>query len=272
MFALLVWLGGTIGTILVQEVYQAILLAGFGTTSIVAALHTAQPPAETYIQPEITQVAVTRDVEDVVSTATPIPSTQMSAETDRRVGSPVDQVSCPNTPVPQLVVNLPALKVGRFNNNIRVSPSITARKIAVIRPGEKVEILSEPQCFDQYFWYKVRTRNQDEGWMAEADPTLQWYWLVPVFDSSECDLRPRFVPGNVIVMIDRIPNNVRRLPSRESDASSKDIYTGQTVVVLAGPVCSDDHIWYWVKNSDLGVEGWTAEGADGDYWFRKLDG
>ena len=50
--------------------------------------------------------------------------------------------------------------------------------------------------------------------------------------------------------------------------TDRDIFYGDFVDVLVGPVCSDYHIWYWVQNEDKGIEGWTAEGFDGEYWFE----
>ena len=40
---------------------------------------------------------------------------------------------------------------------------------------------------------------------------------------------------------------------------------GAVVAINDGPVCADGYNWYSVSNDD--ISGWTAEGADGDYWL-----
>ena len=40
---------------------------------------------------------------------------------------------------------------------------------------------------------------------------------------------------------------------------------GTVVAIDQGPVCADGYNWYAVSNAD--ISGWTAEGANGDYWL-----
>ncbi len=40
---------------------------------------------------------------------------------------------------------------------------------------------------------------------------------------------------------------------------------GTIVAIDQGPVCADGYNWYAVSNDD--ISGWTAEGANGDYWL-----
>lgn len=269
MSVLLLWLSGTAATILAQEVYQAIVLAAFGTTSVAAAIHTAQPPAGTYIQPETTQVAVTRQAEDHGSTATPVPLVQTSTESGNRHTSALDQSSCPDAPMPQLVADLPAIRVGTIKSKLRNSAGLSAKEIGRIEVGEKVNVLGGPQCVDEFYWFNIETWDERIGWVAEGHYRSKRYWYVTLLDDSVCDLPPRFIPGDIARHNSHPSNVVRDFPARTSDERGSKIRSGNTVEVLVGPFCNDFHIWYWVRNEFLGIEGWTAEGFDGVYWFEE---
>ena len=239
MSALLIWLGGTVSTILAQEIYQAIVLAAFGTTSIAAAIHTAQPPAGTYIQPESTPVSVTRQAEDLLSTSTPEPFVQNSSETGGRLPSALDQAFCPNAPLPQLLKELPALRVGTIKSKLRNSAGLGAKEIGRIEVGEIVRVLDGPLCVDEFYWYRIETRDERVGWVAEAHYWAKRYWYVTLMDDSVCDLPPKFIPGDVAQHSSNTRNIVRNSPARMADAKGSKIYFGDTVEVLVGPVCND---------------------------------
>ena len=250
--ALLIWLLGTFGAIAVEEVYRSVLTAGFGVSSISDLVTPAESATGAYTLPATTRERVA----------------QILADNDwsRRQ---LDPKSCPHTPVPQLVADIPAIQVGNTNSKLRTAPGTSAGRNGSIYPGERVIILSGPMCADEYYWYKMRTRENKEGWAAEADPDTINYWFVAVLDHSVCDLPPRFAPGDTATYSSKPSNNVRKRPIRTAVETDRDIFPGEIVEVLIGPVCSDYHIWYWVQNEELGIEGWTAEGFDDEYWFEK---
>jgi hypothetical protein len=47
--------------------------------------------------------------------------------------------------------------------------------------------------------------------------------------------------------------------------------SGESAFVLAGPVCDAKTGWlYWQVETAEGVNGWTTEGNQGEYWLAPL--
>jgi hypothetical protein len=66
------------------------------------------------------------------------------------------------------------------------------------------------------------------------------------------------------------PNRVRSEPVK-GDNTIAQIYPGETVKVLEGPVCADGLIFWKVENANIpDGSGWTAEGDKTDYWMEPL--
>lgn len=64
-------------------------------------------------------------------------------------------------------------------NRLRREASKGAEVIALLQPGEKVEILGGPACASQMIWWQVRSLASGlSGWTAEGDGKT--YWLVPL--------------------------------------------------------------------------------------------
>lgn len=59
-------------------------------------------------------------------------------------------------------------------------------------------------------------------------------------------------------------NNLRSQPGLKS-ARSGELQAGETALILEGPRCGDQIVWWRVRTSS-GQEGWTAEGQ-GNQWF-----
>jgi parallel beta-helix repeat protein len=62
-----------------------------------------------------------------------------------------------------------------------------------------------------------------------------------------------------------LPNRIRSQPSIEAEVLGQAL-PGETVLVLDGPHCADGYAW-WHVHSLEGVEGWTAEGDQENYWL-----
>ena len=45
----------------------------------------------------------------------------------------------------------------------------------------------------------------------------------------------------------------------------------ETVMVLAGPVCRDNWVWWKVRSEQSYIIGWTAEGDEETYWLKPLE-
>jgi sugar lactone lactonase YvrE len=65
------------------------------------------------------------------------------------------------------------------------------------------------------------------------------------------------------------PNNLRAAPDVDSGLLAQ-MPPNAVFTIVAGPECGDGLLW-WQVNYD-GTIGWTAEGADGEYWLEPIPG
>ncbi len=64
-------------------------------------------------------------------------------------------------------------------NNVRSGPTKSQPLVGQIQPGEKVDILSGPDCDNGLIWWEVQSTSSGlRGFTLEGD--LKTYWLVPV--------------------------------------------------------------------------------------------
>ena len=68
----------------------------------------------------------------------------------------------------------------------------------------------------------------------------------------------------IVSLEDPRPLNVRAAPGTENDVIAQ-LLVGQVFVVLDGPECHGDYIWYYVRRSNL--QGWVAEGDFSLYYI-----
>ncbi len=68
-----------------------------------------------------------------------------------------------------------------------------------------------------------------------------------------------------------IPNRVRIEPNNESVIIGY-IQPGETVEILAGPVCNNGWVWWNIISLQSGLTGWTSEGNGVDYWLIPAPG
>ncbi len=66
------------------------------------------------------------------------------------------------------------------------------------------------------------------------------------------------------------PNRVRERPSIDSTFLGQ-IYSGEKIEILKGPVCSDNMLWWKIESLQNNIRGWTSEGDSYDYWLVPLD-
>jgi hypothetical protein len=48
------------------------------------------------------------------------------------------------------------------------------------------------------------------------------------------------------------------------------IYPGEPVLIIDGPVCSNEWIWWKVRSERSGITGWTSEGDGQAYWLVPM--
>ena len=63
-----------------------------------------------------------------------------------------------------------------------------------------------------------------------------------------------------------LANRVRTQPNGVSPVVGF-IQPGEKVVIIGGPICSDEWIWWQVRSIQSGMTGWTAEGDKQSYWL-----
>ena len=65
-----------------------------------------------------------------------------------------------------------------LSNRVRRQPNNQSVVLGFLQPGEKMEILDGPVCYNNWIWWQVRSLESDlSGWTVEGDST--GYWLVP---------------------------------------------------------------------------------------------
>jgi hypothetical protein len=66
-----------------------------------------------------------------------------------------------------------------------------------------------------------------------------------------------------------LPNNVRENPKMSADVIGQ-IDIGEEILILEGPSCSNNWVWWLVRSRKTGLVGWTSEGDIEDYWLIPL--
>jgi hypothetical protein len=79
----------------------------------------------------------------------------------------------------------------------------------------------------------------------------------------------RMIVGNPGRVVPGPANRIRQEPNRNATIVGQ-LAGGKLFTVFDGPVCADNLAWWQIRTED-GINGWTAEGADGDYWIEPLD-
>ena len=67
-----------------------------------------------------------------------------------------------------------------------------------------------------------------------------------------------------------MPNRIREEAGLEGKVLGF-IQQYETVMVLAGPVCRDNWVWWKVRSEQSYIVGWTAEGDEETYWLQPLE-
>lgn len=89
----------------------------------------------------------------------------------------VDLSACTGLLTPRLQAGGQARVITSAPNNVRLDPTISAKKIGQLESGTTFDVVDGPVCADGYAWYRVRTSVLD-GWTAEGGNDT--YWLEPV--------------------------------------------------------------------------------------------
>jgi hypothetical protein len=159
------------------------------------------------------------------------------------------------------------------------NPYLASDKIGQIYPGEKVRIVGGPSSSSGLVWWIIESLKTGlVGWTAEGDKNS--YWLIPVVKNQSyldkwaachASYQSRLEvsdKANVSTSSD-LPNRVREGPYLTSDIVGR-IYPGEEVIIIEGPSCSNDMVWWKIRSIDTGLIGWTSEGEKRTYWLVPL--
>jgi hypothetical protein len=150
----------------------------------------------------------------------------------------------------------------------RQSKLLTAQTVSTDRFGDFVAGFS----IDRYF---SPGRYQA---LVVLDPNQEQYGLINLKDEFRVFQPTRPCPGampTILKVGDRLlvsagpPNNVRE-KAGVSQRKLGVVYAYEELKVNAGPKCADGMVWWKVYSLNTGMDGWTAEGINGDYWLSLL--
>lgn len=150
----------------------------------------ALQPTETLIPPtpSQTQVIISATPENTPTftpTLSPLPtftSTRLSSPTSTTVVNEVTEwYPCSGLYASRLRVGDQAYV--SYNpplaNNVRQNPSLSARLLGKLQPGEEMTIVDGPECNNNMVWWYIQASGRNlRGWTSEGD--IENYWLVPI--------------------------------------------------------------------------------------------
>jgi hypothetical protein len=103
-----------------------------------------------------------------VPTAIPVPTSTATA-------TPEATATATDTPVPVVMLGttVEVSGTGTDQLRLRVAPGVAQETILTLEDGTRLRVTNGPQSSDGYEWWKVKTEEGQEGWVAED-------WLLPV--------------------------------------------------------------------------------------------
>ena len=136
--------------------------------------------------------------------------------------------------------------------NFRSANSVTADKIAVVKPPASFEIVDSAKNSDGELWYKVRLANGKLAWVNST--------VVNVNTINE-----ETTISNQSLILDGTTNkiNIRTGPSR-SNSILKTVSTKDTFKIVSKVTSSDGSIWYKITLKD-NAQGWVLSTVVTDF-------
>ncbi len=93
--------------------------------------------------------------------------------------------------------------------------------------------------------------------------------LTAVAQSEECSLPERLTIGQMAQVTEITSANRVRAAAGLGGTVLGEIPPGAIFRVMSGSICADGYRWWQVQYAD--INGWTAEGGDGQYWLEPLE-
>ena len=151
--------------------------------------------------------------------------------------------------------------------NIREQPSTGAPVVVLLARGKRVLVLEGPAASDGFIWWKVDDNQGNIGWLAGGDGREEW--VSPQLGDPRPVNRSPIVGDRVVVtLVGEL--SVRALPGVSSVLVAR-ARTNEQFSVVAGPQAADNYFWYQIRSDNGSVEGWAADGLNGERWLTPLE-
>jgi hypothetical protein len=141
---------------------------------------------------------------------------------------------------------------GSFITEIRIDPTFASGDYAVI-PITFLSEGSDDVSDTSYARFKIQAEE------------------ARLITDSNCDNAhwSQLTIGERATLVDDMTNNLRMYPGINEDVAGS-LRPGEVVILLNGPECSNEFIWWYVHVVDSGLLGWTVEGEDQDVWLIPI--
>ena len=191
------------------------------------------------------------------------PPTTAPVPTNTAIPSPTPTIEVRNP----LTIGEPARITVPGGLNVREQPTITSPAVTHLAQDKRITVLEGPVSSDGYIWWKVDDNQGTVGWVAGGQGLDDW--ISPhVGEARPIDRSP--VVGDRVVVTLNGELTVRSLPGIGASIVSR-ARTNQTFSVVAGPQSVDGYFWYQIRSDDGEVEGWAADGREGERWLSPLE-
>ena len=209
----------------------------------------------------------------VAVTPSNTPTPEQPAPPTAPTAVPTPTVTAAPPPAPPLVVRNP-LNIGDQARivvagglNIREQPTIGAPVVTLLAQEKLILVLDGPIGSEGYVWWKVDDKQGNVGWVASGAGDEQW------ISAQVGELRPvnrALIIGDLVAVTLLGELSVRALPSVTSVIVAR-ARTNERYSVVAGPQAAEGYFWYQIRSEDGQVEGWAADGRDGERWLSPLE-
>lgn len=202
---------------------------------------------------------------------TPVPDQPAPTALPTQPPAPTDTPIPP--PTPTLTIRNP-LTIGEQARiiipgglNIREQPTVGAPVITLLAQGKRILVLAGPTTSEGYIWWKVNDNQGNVGWIASGQQGVDW--ISPQVGEVQAVNRPPIIGDRVVVTL-RGELSVRALPGVTSVIVAR-ARTNERYDVVAGPQAAGGYFWYQIRSDDGQVEGWAADGSEGERWLSPLE-
>ena len=203
-------------------------------------------------------------------TAPPAPAPTATATLSNGQTTPESQeLSSSEAPVPSasLTIGEPARIIASGGLNIRQEPNTGAPIVVSLGSGQLVSVIGGPVATGGYVWWELDDGQGNVGWAVEGQGDEEWI-ISQIGEPQPANRSPR-VGDRVVVTLDG-QLSVRAGPGTNA-AIVKRVNTGDQFLVVAGPQAANSYIWFQIRSDDRQVEGWAADGRDGERWLSPLE-